>query len=484
MRKKKILFLLFEQRFLRSIVNKFSENDDYEIYILGNKVEGLTKNVSLLNDTNYYLYDWLVERNKKIPWHIDSDIMSKYDKYLGSFLKMTDRLSIIPVHVKKRSHYFTLALNYCLYLIDELSPDIVFFGTTPHMGFDWLFMKICNENYVDTFAIERTQVGEFSVIVKDDCFNMIKLKNNVPISKKAFIETLEKPSLSLQRSKRFNDAVINRYKKVNISYLLKNIKRDLSLVFNNKKENSKIRSVVCLLDKEDRSKIKKGDILKKDRKHINSLRRFYRSLLVKPDLNKKYIFLPLHFQPEKTTLPLGGWYEDQNLLIRNLVENTPNDVLIYIKEHPRQFSTDTKKTTIGRDYNFYKEIAQIERAVLIDESMNSDDLIRNSIAVATVTGSAGWEALKTKKPVLLFGSIWYQTHPLCYKIKNGEDIKKAIEELKSYKYSHSHDEIDDFFNSIKDYIFVGTNFEEYAKKSVLGYGGILESTYRTLSLLI
>ena len=38
---------------------------------------------------------------------------------------------------------------------------------------------------------------------------------------------------------------------------------------------------------------------------------------------------------------------------------------------------------------------------------NSFDLIDNSRAVATITGSAGWEAACRSKPVLAFGYAWY-----------------------------------------------------------------------------
>ena len=58
----------------------------------------------------------------------------------------------------------------------------------------------------------------------------------------------------------------------------------------------------------------------------------------KIDLSQKYIYVPLHNQPEMSTSALGGRYRDQALIIESLARDMPDDWKIFVKENPRQGS--------------------------------------------------------------------------------------------------------------------------------------------------
>ncbi|WP_461248593.1 hypothetical protein, partial [Treponema sp. R6D11] len=62
----------------------------------------------------------------------------------------------------------------------------------------------------------------------------------------------------------------------------------------------------------------------------------YNQLAENPDYNLKYIYIPLHYQPEMTTSPIAKEYVRQELVISILDYYLPKDVTIYIKEHPMQ----------------------------------------------------------------------------------------------------------------------------------------------------
>ena len=123
--------------------------------------------------------------------------------------------------------------------------------------------------------------------------------------------------------------------------------------------------------------------------------------ITEPVTGEKYIYFPLHLQPELTTATLGGDYSDQMLAIETLSAWVSNDCCIYLKENPKQ-------TEKQRDNFFYKRLSSLKNVKLLSQKENSINLIKNSIGVATITGTAGWEALFYGKPVLVFGLAWYR----------------------------------------------------------------------------
>jgi capsule polysaccharide export protein KpsC/LpsZ len=57
-------------------------------------------------------------------------------------------------------------------------------------------------------------------------------------------------------------------------------------------------------------------------------------------------------------------------------------------------------------------------------------LIDNAVAVATVTGTAGWEAINRGTPAITFGSAWYRDAPGVYRIDTYSDLKESMESIR------------------------------------------------------
>ncbi|WP_411870135.1 hypothetical protein [Vulcanococcus limneticus] len=117
-----------------------------------------------------------------------------------------------------------------------------------------------------------------------------------------------------------------------------------------------------------------------------------------------YVYFPLHLQPEMTTHLLGGIYSNQLLAIERLRGWLPSDVRIVVKENPKQ-------TYRERSRLFYELIAGLPNVALAPISYGSRQLIDKAVAVATISGTAGFEALQAAKPCILFGNTWYQDFP-------------------------------------------------------------------------
>ncbi len=151
------------------------------------------------------------------------------------------------------------------------------------------------------------------------------------------------------------------------------------------------------------------------------LRKQYDSLAVEPDYNQKYIYFPLQFQPECSTCPMAGAFVDQHISMHLLSQSIPNDVLIYVKEHPRQ----RKEGIAGRSLELYPELASMPNVRLMKHESNTFKLREDCCAVATGTGTAGLEALFREKPVLLFGHTFFQHAPGVFQIRTSTDCAKA-----------------------------------------------------------
>ena len=170
-----------------------------------------------------------------------------------------------------------------------------------------------------------------------------------------------------------------------------------------------------------------------------------------PDLSVKYIYCALHLQPEVSTGPRAGIFVDQLNIIDVLRKSVPPDVHIYVKENPKQNS-------IMRPAEFYNEIQKFKNVKLISKTVNSFDLLKNSIAIATATGTVGWEAMFRDKPALIFGEAFYQNAPHVYKVSTVENCSVAISEI--IKNPVEHYEKEAFIASLNDKLIL-CNVDEY-----------------------
>jgi hypothetical protein len=150
---------------------------------------------------------------------------------------------------------------------------------------------------------------------------------------------------------------------------------------------------------------------------------FYDAHAVEPDLNQAFVYLPLHYQPEASTTPMGGVFVQQVLMAQLLNAHLPDGILIYIKEHPRE------SAWLQRSIQFYEDLVKIDKVRLVARSVDTFVLRERCSAVATATGTAGVEALFRGKPVFLFGHRFYQYARGVHRIHSTEDCAAAVREI-------------------------------------------------------
>ncbi len=151
------------------------------------------------------------------------------------------------------------------------------------------------------------------------------------------------------------------------------------------------------------------------------------------NLNFDYVYFPLSYQPEATTLAFGDEWDDQLLAIEKISKIIPEKWKILVKEHPYQWEG------AYRGELYFQRLKSINQVCLIDnKSFTTEELIINSNFTSTVSGNSGWEAIRYLKPVLLFGRPWYLTCPGVTHINNVSNLNSIIEKTWSLKNIEEH----------------------------------------------
>ena len=130
------------------------------------------------------------------------------------------------------------------------------------------------------------------------------------------------------------------------------------------------------------------------------------------DLNEPFIYLPLQFTPEISTLTHGLEYEDPLALVERAAKFCPAGYRIYVKEHTSMVGRRPLRT--------YRRMRKFHNVTIVPPTIGTFDLIRNAKAVMTVTSTAGWEAFVLGKPVLTLGHVFFQDFPNVLKLSLNE----------------------------------------------------------------
>lgn len=140
--------------------------------------------------------------------------------------------------------------------------------------------------------------------------------------------------------------------------------------------------------------------------------------------NEKFVYFPLHMQPEHTTSVVTPFFTDQISLIRNIARSLPVNYFLYVKDHP---SMGTMR--YWRERKYYEKILDIPNVRLIHPEVNSLSLNKMSQIVFTINGSASTEAILLKKQVIVFADVASMNVESVIKVENLEDLPAIIRDV-------------------------------------------------------
>ncbi len=135
-----------------------------------------------------------------------------------------------------------------------------------------------------------------------------------------------------------------------------------------------------------------------------------RKLYQLPVADERFLLYPLHFHPESSTSILAATWLDEYEVIRNIAFNLPEGVRLYVKDHISAFGYPK--------LDFYRRLRALPNVRLLPPEAPTKQLIRQSLAVITLTSTVGYEALLLGKRVYLFGKVFYDFHKGVIKVEN------------------------------------------------------------------
>ena len=339
--------------------------------------------------------------------------------------------------------------------MDLYKPDLVISAIMPHRIYDYVLYMICKFKKIPfilfqysfrpgrTFAMDDIfSIGDF---FDNDYIEQRKIKNRIEDLPQDVIDKYRKLHADYSEAQPYYMAPFNEMDvkwsswhtilPVVVKNKLKHL-FDKDYRYHSKYKAMHYKNEKQTLEESCFSLYEKYKIKKKSLAIQKQLKKEYNDLTDNIDLNVPYIVFFPHYQPEATTSPGGNIFVNQQLCVEVLLKHTPGDVLVYVKEHPHQYMGHTEGFR-GRTAQFYKDLKEHPRVRLVPFELNSFELIKNAKAVSTVTGTVGWESIVQGKPVIIFGTIWYERYSGVLRITDEGSASKIEDFINNFKFEEN-----------------------------------------------
>lgn len=372
----------------------------------------------------FWTYKFSKKQQKNENCKIPPDYVNRY---------MYNNMIVILHNLTRYTDNFRIPMHECLNIIDQLinyfytlllekKPDIVIFVSVPHLVDGVVLYFLAKAMKIKTLIFGTTSFEKKVTY----CFSLTDYGkfHEVPVYKEV----------------NDNIAIEEKYEK-NLPYMSETqIKHDLGL---DKTWGSRLRAFHSPLnwiqeristfrehfDKyeniDEYLEIKLIELINSHFQEKNYQRRLHNLSIKTCDFNQPYVYFPLHLQPEMTTDTLGGIYTDQLLALEQLRSILPESWKIYVKENPKQ-------KFYKRGKEFFERLALVSNTLLLDRTVDTYKLIASCKFVATITGTAAWEAVSGGKPALIFGHSWYDELPGIFHFNDNINAN----DIASYQINH------------------------------------------------
>lgn len=283
-------------------------------------------------------------------------------------------------------------------LLEHTGADAVWFSRAPHLGLDNLMFEIARRKGLQTLVVQQTIIPDKFFYGRDTS----ELFAHAQASALAFepyrVSNERDLDLFYMKARRDRDrernyklfrAIRKRRFKFTAAWRLHTL-----LV-----KRNRLLAAALFYYLFHRSRRKLLDQIR-NRERVRQFSEQPTGQLTVATLPARFVYFPLHLEPEATTSEFGGAYKDQIDAIEAMSAALPENWILVLKENPKQ-------TFFYRSPEFHARIAANPHIQWAAPTENSIALIERCRFVATITGTAGYEAIARGKPVVHFGNAWY-----------------------------------------------------------------------------
>lgn len=381
---------------------------------------------------------------------LDVSILEKMAPYEPIILKMMDRSEYVSYgkysEYEERHALYLKQLRYWNHLIKEKEIDLYISLYVPHRVYDYIIYALCRVYNVPTLLMSQVQmidtvipifdISNWGAILETE-YELLTSRYELQNTENIQLHGTALQEWNLRKKDVIPFYVNNRdtffrrvYSFLRDEIMLKNFSNPLRffrLIMTVAMQGLKSKMLWCI----------------------------YKFVARSPDYTKRYVYFPLHLQPEASTSPMGGYMVNQELAIAMLAQILPSGVYIYVKENPAQKYN-------CRNFGYYNAILKnFKNVIFVPLSANSHELSKNAIATATITGTAGWESLFKGKPVIVFGDCFYDSAPGVFKIRTLEDCRDAVNTIVQNRFKYDEKKLKIFVQSVSNCAINGSLDRDY-----------------------
>ncbi len=273
--------------------------------------------------------------------------------------------------------------RYAWRILEDFSPDALVFHNLPHDLFAYVLLHLALHVETPVFLVHYSALPWRMAISRYTCsgaLHRIKTRETLSDSERRSVQTY------MQRLRGDHDSAIPYTDK-----------RLVSATSNPLHFGDELRATF------------RGEVLKNGVRMARkwSMYRQFRRCVTHA-ITSPYVAFFLHYQPEETTIPRGGPFSQQLNAIVRLRALLPANVHIAVKENKAMFRLPFTLAMGVRSHEFYRNIATLPGTSLVPLEYDTFNLLDGALAVATITGSVGLEALCRSRRAIVFGRATYQ----------------------------------------------------------------------------
>lgn len=202
--------------------------------------------------------------------------------------------------------------------------------------------------------------------------------------------------------------------------------------------------------------------------YMKRMQKYISKNYVKFDGELKYIIFFLHFEPEAMISHYANIMDSQLIIIQMLSENLPQGWTLYVKEHPDMYKMKNEpefeyympSQSIFFSRYFVDKILSLNNVKILDVKIPSKGIIENAQAIATVCSTVVLDAIKQKKPCIIFANKTRTYLSKCKDVMCVSSVKELREVYKKLVEEFKPD-YSDYKKILNRYNFVITEKKEY-----------------------